>query len=397
MKKEESVIKLTIIYVSIGLAIFAFFCLIVTFFEIFNISAIDVFILVVTLFSITIFAISIEMNRKSKTKSYNRNTENLISPVLAETIIDGKTDLKNLIMTTIIQLSLKGNIEIIDNKTIKLIDRFNNLEEYELELLNLIFLPGKRIIEFSDINSIFSKSKDGAYIFAENLSRAKIKILEHLCKIKIMSEKYIKFITYMKTLSVLIMVNIPILTIFFLGALSFSINVDFAEILEIFIFFNLFIGFFSFFIFAGQSSFKQETINIKKSAEKSKNRGYPTILYFLFIMFPIIISLFNLYIESQEYFRKVLVIIILNFLIIFVNKTNALTDFGRKERLKLLELKNYINEYSLIKDRDLKSVVVWDEYLAYATAFGIPSKITSQIYESWYNMNITIQFIGSLF
>lgn len=32
-----------------------------------------------------------------------------------------------------------------------------------------------------------------------------------------------------------------------------------------------------------------------------------------------------------------------------------------------------------IKNRDLESAIICDRYLAYATAFGIPNKITSSI------------------
>ena len=59
-------------------------------------------------------------------------------------------------------------------------------------------------------------------------------------------------------------------------------------------------------------------------------------------------------------------------------------------------MKNYINKYSLIKNRDLESVIVWDEYLAYATAFGIPNKVTNTVYESWYNLNMNLQLIEKI-
>ena len=58
--------------------------------------------------------------------------------------------------------------------------------------------------------------------------------------------------------------------------------------------------------------------------------------------------------------------------------------------------KNYINDYSLIRNRDLESVIIWDKYLAYATAFGIPNKITNSIYEKWYNLNINLQVVEKI-
>ena len=61
-----------------------------------------------------------------------------------------------------------------------------------------------------------------------------------------------------------------------------------------------------------------------------------------------------------------------------------------------MELKRYINDYSLIKSRDLESVIIWDEYLAYATAFGIPNKVTDKIYEEWYNLNLNLQVVEKI-
>jgi uncharacterized membrane protein len=59
-------------------------------------------------------------------------------------------------------------------------------------------------------------------------------------------------------------------------------------------------------------------------------------------------------------------------------------------------LKNYINEYSLIKNKDLESVIIWDGYLAYDTAFGILNKVTESIYEEWYNLNLNLQVVEKI-
>ena len=88
--------------------------------------------------------------------------------------------------------------------------------------------------------------------------------------------------------------------------------------------------------------------------------------------------------------------VILNIYTIYKSQANVLTKEGKNEQIELLKLKNYINKYSLIKNRDLESVIVWDEYLAYATAFGIPNKVTNTVYESWYNLNMNLQLIEKI-
>ena len=74
--------------------------------------------------------------------------------------------------------------------------------------------------------------------------------------------------------------------------------------------------------------------------------------------------------------------------------TDAVAFAKLVEQSKLAALKRYIIDYSLIKDRDVKEVVIWDEYLAYATAFGIPNKVVTKITENWYNLNVNMKTIS---
>ena len=96
------------------------------------------------------------------------------------------------------------------------------------------------------------------------------------------------------------------------------------------------------------------------------------------------------------FFMFTLLAICLNIYIAYHSQGIILTKEGKEEKLKLVELKNYINDYSLIRNRDLESVIIWDKYLAYATAFGIPNKITNSIYEKWYNLNINLQVVEKI-
>ena len=93
--------------------------------------------------SFVMFIISYGINKQMKTKEYRRETEGLLSPILAEAVIDRKIGLKELIMTSIIQLSIKGNIKIINNQTIELISK-ENLEEYEKGVIELLFKKKNR-------------------------------------------------------------------------------------------------------------------------------------------------------------------------------------------------------------------------------------------------------------
>ena len=107
-------------------------------------------LVIIIIISVILLIISLIINNKKKATKYRRDTSNLVSPILAEAIIDGKIGLKELIMTTIIELSIRGNINIINNNTLELVS-YNNLEIYERSIVNLLFK--NKTIKFSNINN----------------------------------------------------------------------------------------------------------------------------------------------------------------------------------------------------------------------------------------------------
>ena len=49
--------------------------------------------------------------------------------------------------------------------------------------------------------------------------------------------------------------------------------------------------------------------------------------------------------------------------------------------------KKFIKNYSLIKNRDIDGVIVYDDYLVYASALGIMSTVTEKISQNLVNYN----------
>ena len=60
---------------------------------------------------------------------------------------------------------------------------------------------------------------------------------------------------------------------------------------------------------------------------------------------------------------------------IFNRNLKSLTREGKKIKEKILALKNFINDYSFLKEKDFSNYILWGEYLSYATALGICRKI----------------------
>lgn len=69
----------------------------------------------------------------------------------------------------------------------------------------------------------------------------------------------------------------------------------------------------------------------------------------------------------------------------FLNDDYQLTDQGRQIRTQLAQLKNYLEEFSLLNERNIQEVTLWDEYMLLAAAFGILDKVEKQLQQVYPN------------
>ena len=65
--------------------------------------------------------------------------------------------------------------------------------------------------------------------------------------------------------------------------------------------------------------------------------------------------------------------------IILYNKLNALTDKGIEEAAKWKGLKKYMEDFSLLNEKEVPDLALWEKYLVFATAFGIADKVVKQL------------------
>lgn len=69
--------------------------------------------------------------------------------------------------------------------------------------------------------------------------------------------------------------------------------------------------------------------------------------------------------------------------LIAINKVNknisTLSKKGYEEKKQWEALERYMKEYSLLKDREVFDIVLWEKFLVYATAFGISKKVIEQL------------------
>lgn len=337
-----------------------------------------ILVIIITI-SVILLILSLIINNQKKTTDYRRDTSNLISPILAEVIIDGKIGLKELIMTTIVELNIRGNINIINNDTLELVS-YDNLEIYEQSIVNLLFK--NKTIKFSDINNTFANSNKSTIQFTQKMSLIKNCLLEKIYSMNIFSKGLTFLNKAIGLCTILISINMP----------QILLN-NSSSMKKFFFILSLLITFYYIKSNIGKKTIREEIITNNKRRTVIDIR---IVFLLILTVFIIISTSINVAKYHIIFFMFTLLAICLNIYIAYHSQGIILTKEGKEEQLKLVELKNYINDYSLIRNRDLESVIIWDKYLAYATAFGIPNKITNSIYEKWYNLNINLQVVEKI-
>lgn len=61
------------------------------------------------------------------------------------------------------------------------------------------------------------------------------------------------------------------------------------------------------------------------------------------------------------------------------NRINVLTQDGLDQKEMWKGLKKYMEDFSLLKEREVPELVIWEKYLVYATVFGISEKVLKQL------------------
>ena len=60
-------------------------------------------------------------------------------------------------------------------------------------------------------------------------------------------------------------------------------------------------------------------------------------------------------------------------------KLNILTQKGVDTKEQWKGLKKYMEDFSLLKEREVPELVIWEKYLVYATVMGIADKVIKQL------------------
>lgn len=110
---------------------------------------------------------------------------------------------------------------------------------------------------------------------------------------------------------------------------------------------------------------------------------YIITIFFIFVLGVIIGEVFFEIINLPIFVFPLLLILpsIINIILCFKisKRFNGFTQKGVNEKEKLKALKRYMVNFSMLDDKEIPSLVVWEKYLIYATLFGVANKVLKQL------------------
>ena len=118
---------------------------------------------------------------------------------------------------------------------------------------------------------------------------------------------------------------------------------------------------------------------INKVIQRVTGQKVVTTTISLFVLFGAIILLTAIitpvkYIVADEVLICIATILILTDNLMLKNSSIMIEDYS-----KLNALKDKIEKYSLMEERDIEQIILWEQYLSYSVSFGIANKIVKRI------------------
>ena len=122
----------------------------------------------------------------------------------------------------------------------------------------------------------------------------------------------------------------------------------------------------------------------KKEKEKFQNQkifNYITLIMLLSLGLPLIT--FSNYANSKIVLMCICtaIALIVNAILssIITKRINVLTQEGVDEKNKWKAFEKFMEDFSMLDQKDIPDVVLWEKYLVFATAFGISEKVLKQL------------------
>ncbi len=138
-----------------------------------------------------------------------------------------------------------------------------------------------------------------------------------------------------------------------------------------------------------EALYQKQLADAKGKAEKTKVTTYIVMLsiFFCFLVFGfILLTAFSML--AIGIIPLGLAIIVQSILYDrLANKINVLTQKGVDENNQWKGLKKYMEDFSMLDQKEVPEIVIWEKFMVYATVFGIADKVLKQLKVVYPNLN----------
>lgn len=137
----------------------------------------------------------------------------------------------------------------------------------------------------------------------------------------------------------------------------------------------------------------------KKIAKKSETYISKAIGY-IFLLIAVIIAVIIGIATTGEFVPKMIkyaliagsftiIVLVINMILIskLINRFNGFTSKGINEQEQWKAFKKYMEDFSLLDEKEVPQLVIWEKYLVFATAFGIADKVIKQLKVKYPELN----------
>ena len=121
-----------------------------------------------------------------------------------------------------------------------------------------------------------------------------------------------------------------------------------------------------------------------KNYDKSNKYGGFTAIYAILAIFVIGLIVFFIEMRAENFIPVAIALMATLFanaviLGMMAGRINILSQKGVDEKEQWKAFKRYMEEFSLLKEKEIPSLILWEKYLVFATAFGISEKVLEQL------------------
>ena len=146
----------------------------------------------------------------------------------------------------------------------------------------------------------------------------------------------------------------------------------------------------------------QNAIYDENEATEKSNYNTKSVLSFTFVLVVIfvILGLLPAFLESMN--EMVMIVGALSIIVLsvfkglslrkYASKINVYTQKGIDESQMWKGVKKYMEDFSMLDKREIPEIVIWEQFLVYATAFGIADKVIKQLKAVYKELGKSFEF-----